>query len=170
MIKGIDLTLWKNLLMFTAMVIFVDIAFILTPNISEIWGAKFSDIGKTVQSIKRSLIASKAREKYTQQSFKMSIQQCSVRWNGIRRKNTQKSLNAFLDSYGEKIGAKIVVFEAAKELNTNFRGIRSQFSTMIPLEYIEQLNEQRAVQVENVGIIPAKIVSDVFIVIDGKKK
>ena len=52
MIKGIDLTLWKNLLMFTAMVIFVDIAFILTPNISEIWGAKFSDIGKTVQSIK----------------------------------------------------------------------------------------------------------------------
>ncbi len=52
--------------MFTAMVIFVDIAFILTPNISEIWGAKFSDIGKTVQSIKRSLIASKARgEIYT---------------------------------------------------------------------------------------------------------
>ncbi len=91
MIKGIDLTLWKNLLMFTAMVIFVDIAFILTPNISEIWGAKFSDIGKTVQSIKRSLIASKARGKYTQQSFKMSIQQCSVRWNGIRRKNTQKA-------------------------------------------------------------------------------
>ncbi len=40
MVKGIDLTLWKNLLMFTAMVIFVDIAFILTPNISEIWGSK----------------------------------------------------------------------------------------------------------------------------------
>ncbi len=80
-----------------------------------------------------------------------------------------KSLNAFLDSYGEKIGAKIVVFEAAKELNTNFRGIRSQFSIIVPFEHIEQLNEQKAVQVENVGIIPAKIVSDVFIVIDGKK-
>lgn len=60
-------------------------------------------------------------------------------------------------------------FEAAKELNTNFRGIRSQFSIIVPLEHIEQLNEQKAVQVENVGIIPAKIVSDVFIVIDGKK-
>ena len=80
-----------------------------------------------------------------------------------------KSLNAFLDSYGEKIGAKIVVFEAAKELNTTFRGIRSQFSIIVPFEHIEQLNEQKAVQVENVGIIPAKIVSDVFIVIDGKK-
>lgn len=169
MIKGIDLTLWKNLLIFTAMVIFVDIAFILTPNISEIWGAKFSDIGKTVQSIKRSLIASKARgEIYT-----TIIQNVNPAVFGTMEWHTEeeytKSLNAFLDSYGEKIGAKIVVFEAAKELNTNFRGIRSQFSTMIPLEYIEQLNEQRAVQVENVGIIPAKIVSDVFIVIDGKK-
>ena len=91
MIKGIDLTLWKNLLMFTAMVIFVDIAFILTPNISEIWGAKFSDIGKTVQSIKRSLIASKARGKYTRQLFKMLIQQYSVRWNGIRKRNIQRA-------------------------------------------------------------------------------
>ncbi len=99
----------------------------------------------------------------------MSIRQYSVRWNGIRKKNIQKSLNVFLDSYGEKIGAKIVVFEAAKELNTNFRGIRSQFSIIVPFEHIEQLNEQKAVQVENVGIIPAKIVSDVFIVIDGKK-
>ena len=68
----------------------------------------------------------------------------------------------------EKIGAKIVVLKP-KELNTNFRGIRSQFSIIVPLEHIEQLNEQKAVQVENVGIIPAKIVSDVFIVIDGKK-
>ena len=80
-----------------------------------------------------------------------------------------KELKCILDSYGEKIGAKIVVFEASKELNTNFRGIRSQFSIIVPLEHIEQLNEQKAVQVENVGIIPAKIVSDVFIVIDGKK-
>ncbi len=80
-----------------------------------------------------------------------------------------KSLNTFLDSYGEKIGAKIVVFEAANELNTGFRGIRSQFSITIPIEHIEQLNEQKAVQVENVGIIPAKIMNDVFIVIDGKK-
>ncbi|MGQ0518490.1 type II toxin-antitoxin system SpoIISA family toxin, partial [Bacillus sp. D-CC] len=63
-----------------------------------------------------------------------------------------KSLNAFLDSYGEKIGAKIVVFEAAKELNTNFRGIRSQFSTIIPLEYIEQLNEQKAVHFQNLDL------------------
>ena len=46
MIKGIDLTLWKNLLMFTAMVIFVDIAFILTPNISEIWGAKLAILAR----------------------------------------------------------------------------------------------------------------------------
>lgn len=68
-----------------------------------------------------------------------------------------------------KIGAKIVVFEAANELNTGFRGIRSQFSITIPIEHIEQLNEQKAVQVENVGIIPAKIMNDVFIVIDGKK-
>ena len=83
-------------------------------------------------------------------------------------KNIQKLKRIFRFVWG-KDWSKIVVFEAAKELNTNFRGIRSQFSTIIPLEYIEQLNEQRAVQVENVGIIPAKIVSDVFIVIDGKK-
>ncbi|MGG5737547.1 MULTISPECIES: type II toxin-antitoxin system SpoIISA family toxin [Bacillus cereus group] len=169
MIKGIDLTLWKNLLMFTAMVIFVDIAFILTPNISEIWGAKFSDIGKTVQSIKRSLIASKARgEIYTN-----IIQNINPAAFGTMEWHTEeeytKSLNSFLDSYGEKIGAKIVVFEAANELNTGFRGIRSQFSITVPLEHIEQLNEQKAVQVENVGIIPAKIMNDVFIVIDGKK-
>ncbi|PEM34885.1 type II toxin-antitoxin system SpoIISA family toxin [Bacillus toyonensis] len=169
MIKGIDLTLWKNLLMFTAMVIFVDISFILTPNISEIWGAKFSDIGKTVQSIKRSLIASKARgEIYTN-----IIQNINPAAFGTMEWHTEeeytKSLNAFLDSYGEKIGAKIVVFEAANELNTGFRGIRSQFSITIPIEHIEQLNEQKAVQVENVGIIPAKIMNDVFIVIDGKK-
>ena len=80
-----------------------------------------------------------------------------------------KSLNAFLDSYGEKIGAKIVVFEAAKELNTTFRGIRSQFSIIVPFEHIEQLNEQKAVQVENVGIIPAKIVSDVLLLLMGRK-
>ena len=67
-----------------------------------------------------------------------------------------KELKCILDSYGEKIGAKIVVFEAAKELNTNFRGIRSQFSIIVPLEHMEQLNEQKAVQVENVGVIPAK--------------
>lgn len=34
-----------------------------------------------------------------------------------------KSLNVFLDLYGEKIGVKIVVFEVVKELNINFCGI-----------------------------------------------
>ncbi|KFM98677.1 stage II sporulation protein SB [Bacillus clarus] len=169
MIKGIDLTLWKNLLMFTAMVIFVDIAFILTPNISEIWGAKFSDIGKTVQSIKRSLIASKARgEIYTTIIQNVNpVAFKTMQWH-TEEEYTQ-SLNAFLDTYAEQIGAKIVVFVAASELNTNFRGIRSQFSISVPLEHIEQLNEQKAVQVENIGIIPAKIVKDVYIIIDGKK-
>lgn len=33
----------------------------------------------------------------------------------------------------------------------------------------EELNEQKAVQVENVGIILAKIVKDICIVIDGQK-
>ena len=61
--------------------------------------------------------------------------------------------------------AKIVVFEAAKELNTTFRGIRSQFSIIVPFEHIEQ----KAVQVENVGIIPAKIVSDVLLLLMGRK-
>ena len=80
-----------------------------------------------------------------------------------------KKFKRILDSYGEKIGAKIVVFEAAKELNTTFRGIRSQFSIIVPFEHIEQLNEQKAVQVENVGIIPAKIVSDVLLLLMGRK-
>lgn len=169
MVKGIDLTLWKNILMFVAMVIFVDIAFILTPNISEIWGAKFSDIGRTVQSIKRSLIASKARgEIYT-----TLIQNVNPAAFGRMEWRTEaeyaESLNAFLDTYAEKIGAKVVVFVASDELNTNFRGVRSQFSIMLPLEHIEKLNEQKAVQVENVGIIPVKILKDVFIVIDGQK-
>lgn len=48
MIKGIDLIFWKNFLMFIVMVIFVDIVFILMFNILEIWGVKFSDIGKIV--------------------------------------------------------------------------------------------------------------------------
>ncbi|PEP60064.1 MULTISPECIES: type II toxin-antitoxin system SpoIISA family toxin [Bacillus] len=169
MMKGIDLTLWKNILMFVAMVVFVDIAFILTPNISEIWGAKFSDIGKTVQSIKRSLIASKARgEIYT-----TIIQNVNPAAFGTMEWQTEteyaQSLNVFLDTYAEKIGAKIVVFVTEDELNTNFRGIRSQFSITVPVEHIEQLNEQKAVQVENVGIIPAKTVKDVCIVIDGQK-
>lgn len=169
MVKGIDLTLWKNILMFVAMVIFVDIAFILTPNISEIWGAKFSDIGKTVQSIKRSLIASKARgEIYT-----TLIQNVNPAAFGRMEWETEveyaENLNAFLDTYAEKIGAKVVVFVASDELNTNFRGVRSQFSIMLPPEHIEKLNEQKAVQVENVGIIPVKILKDVFIVIDGQK-
>ena len=74
---------------------FVDIAFILTPNISEIWGAKFSDIGKTVQSIKRSLIASKARgEIYT-----TIIQNVNPAVFGTMEWHTEeeytKSLNAF---------------------------------------------------------------------------
>ncbi|WP_242142980.1 MULTISPECIES: type II toxin-antitoxin system SpoIISA family toxin [unclassified Bacillus cereus group] len=169
MMKGIDLTLWKHILMVVAMVVFVDIAFILTPNISEIWGAKFSDIGKTVQSIKRSLIASKARgEIYT-----TLIQNVNPAAFGTMEWETAAeyacSLNAFLDTYAEKIGAKIVVFVTEEEFNTNFRGVRSQFSITVSLESIEQLNEQKAVQIENVGIIPAKIIKDVYIIIDGQK-
>ncbi|SCL92347.1 type II toxin-antitoxin system SpoIISA family toxin [Bacillus cytotoxicus] len=169
MMKGIDLTLWKHILMVVAMVVFVDIAFILTPNISEIWGAKFSDIGKTVQSIKRSLIASKARgEIYT-----TLIQNVNPAAFGTMEWETDaeyaRSLNAFLDTYAEKIGAKIVVFVTEEELNTNFRGVRSQFSITVSPESIEQLNEQKAVQIENVGIIPAKIIKAVYIIMDGQK-
>lgn len=122
-----------------------------------------------MQSIKRSLIASKARgEIYT-----TLIQNVNPAAFGRMEWRTEaeyaESLNAFLDTYAEKIGAKVVVFVASDELNTNFRGVRSQFSIMLPLEHIEKLNEQKAVQVENVGIIPVKILKDVFIVIDGQK-
>lgn len=170
--NGITNADWKVLLLYVSMFVFVDIAVILTPSISKIWGAELNNVERTSQTLRSNIVMMKKKsEVFTDiiQNISPDLFKSEV-WD--TNDDYLDSLAEFLNAYEIYNDFTIAVYSYENNDITNtHQKIGAQFGIELDESQKESLKNQKSISInDQVAIISVNIIISTVIVIKTNKK
>ncbi|WP_026677121.1 type II toxin-antitoxin system SpoIISA family toxin [Fictibacillus gelatini] len=171
MVNGLDLKLWRDMLIIVSMFIFVDIAIFLTPSISKIWGAELilDEVVKTSKELEEKVTSTNAKiDLFSDILGRINTDDLkSISWK--TEDDYIDDLQSFLQVYSNQCFQEVYVINYQNKVEV----VQSTRILGFHLEnaHLESLEETGIIQIDDqIAIMLIKIVYPVIIIAKAQQK